>query len=91
MVTTLQDKLAVFDENKLMILKILLECKNNDICGCDLIERLELPKNLLSYHMKILTQLGYVQESRCGRKKNYSIKEDRKEQVKAILKVTELI
>lgn len=91
MITKLQEKLAVFDENKLMILKTLLECNNNDICGCDLIERLELPKNLLSYHMKILVQLGYVRETRCGRKKNYTIKQDQKQKVKAILKVTELI
>ncbi len=91
MVTTLQDKLAVFDVNKLMILKILFECNNNDICGCDLIERLELPKNLLSYHMKILSQLGYVQETRCGRKKNYTIKEDKRIKVKRILEVTDLI
>ena len=91
MLTTIRDKLAVFDENKLMILKILFECKKNDLCGCDLIDRLELPKNLLSYHIKILLQLGYIKETRCGRKKNYTIKEAQRNKVKNILEVTDLI
>jgi predicted cupin superfamily sugar epimerase len=42
-----------FDENKLLILLSLYKCPNR-LCGCDLISRLGLAKNLISYHLKIL-------------------------------------
>jgi ArsR family transcriptional regulator len=91
METILKRNLKVFDENKLMILKLLFECKDNDICGCDLMENLNLSKNLVSYHMKVLAQLNYVQEVRCGRKKFYKINELFRQKIRKILEVTELI
>jgi DNA-binding transcriptional ArsR family regulator len=91
MKTTLRQNLKVFDENKLMILKVLYECADSDICGCDLIGRLDLSKNLISYHIKTLIQLGYILETRCSRKKIYKINELYKQKIRKILEVTELI
>lgn len=91
MKTILRQNLRVFDENKLMILKLLYKCSDNDICGCDLMANLNLSKNLVSYHMKVLLQLDYVQEVRCGRKKVYKINELLRQKIRKILEVTELI
>lgn len=87
----LDDNLAVFEPNKLLILKTLYECDKDDICGCDLIEKLGIPKNLLSYHIKHLSELGYLQATKCGRKKNYKICPAKRDKIKKILEVTELI
>jgi len=91
METILRNNLKIFDENKLIILKVLYECRDNDVCGCDLINKLKLSKNLISYHMKVLAQLNYIQEVRCGRKKLYKINESFRQKIRKILEVTELI
>lgn len=89
--TGLKNRLKIFDENKLTILKILFECKEKDICGCDLTDRLNLSKNLISYHIKLLLDFDLIQETRCGRKKIYKINSANESKVKKILEVTELI
>jgi DNA-binding transcriptional ArsR family regulator len=90
MVSVLKKNLQVFNENKLLILQFLFNC--TDItCGCDLIEELNIPKNLLSYHIKQLEELGMIEESRCGRRKQYKIKTYSKAKVKKILEAVELI
>lgn len=90
MSTDLANKLAVFEENKLLILKQLYRCQNQ-LCGCDLINILGLPKNLISYHIKLLISLGYVEAVRCGRKKNYKIVSTQRPKVKKILEIVGLI
>ena len=82
--------LWVFNENKLLILKALYKCREN-ICGCDLIERLDIPKNLLSYHMKTLREGGLVEEAKCGNKKNYTVRKDKEGFVRKVLRMVELI
>ncbi|MDD3647538.1 MAG: ArsR family transcriptional regulator [Candidatus Dojkabacteria bacterium] len=73
-----------------MILKSLYKCRDN-ICGCDLIEKLDIPKNLLSYHMKTLRDGGLIEEMRCGNRKNYVIRKEKVKFVRKILQVIELI
>lgn len=82
--------MAVFNENKLLILKSLYEC-DDFLCGCDLVDKLGLPKNLVSYHVSILENLGYIEAVPCGRNKNYRIKDTAIGKVQKILEVTELI
>lgn len=84
------DKLAVFNETKLTILKLLNNC-DDFLCGCDLIDKLDIQKNLLSYHIKTLEELGYIQENRCGRRKRYSIAPESADKVKRILDLIEII
>jgi ArsR family transcriptional regulator len=84
--------LWVFDKNKLLILEALYNCKqDSDICGCDLVEELDIPKNLLSYHIKILRKKGFVDEEPCGKKKNYTLSENKIESVEKILQAVEII
>lgn len=90
MISSLEEKLAIFNENKLLILKQLYEC-DDFLCGCDLVDNLKLPKNLISYHISMLKDLGYIEETRCGRNKNYRIKREKIDKVRKILEITELI
>lgn len=84
------EKLKIFNDNKILILLALYKCEDV-LCGCDLVELLKMPKNLLSYHMKYLVKLGYVSEKKCGKKKHYKIKTTRRDEVEAILKMVEAI
>lgn len=86
----LRDKLAIYDEPKLIILKTLYLC-NDQPCGCELVNGLGMAKNLLSYHLKILIDQGYVNALRCGRKKHYTIAKNMQPKVKEILKALDLI
>ena len=86
----LDKTLSVFNENKLLILKNLFHCQDH-LCGCDLVDSLDLPKNLLSYHIKGLRELGYIEETKCGKSKQYRICGDKEQKVKQILELTELI
>jgi len=70
----IKEIIEVFSENRLKIILILLGCKEN-ICGCDLVEKLGIPKNLVSYHVHFLESKGFIKEARCGRRKNYTLTE----------------
>lgn len=82
--------LTLINESKLLILSELYSCLD-PLCGCDLIERLQMPKNLLSYHIRTLRETGFLEEARCGQKKQYRITESKREKVKQILLLTEII
>jgi ArsR family transcriptional regulator len=82
--------LEIFDQNRIRILYTLYNCKK-DICGCDLVERLDIPKNLLSYHMKILRENGFVVEQKCGKRKIYKINQEKAGLVEKALDIVELI
>ena len=80
----------VFNKHKLQILKELFDCKD-DICGCDLVEKIGISKDLLSYHVKTLKEKGYVEAVKCGRNKKYVISPKKYDLVKKILKLAQLI
>lgn len=85
------NNLWLFDRNKILILDALYNCEvNNSICGCDLAEMLEIPKNLLSYHIKLLREKGFICEEKCGQKKNYKIVQEKKPEVVKILQAVAL-
>lgn len=86
----IDDILAIFNKNKLLILKNLYDCTDY-LCGCDLVDKLGIPKNLLSYHIKQLKNLGYVEEAKCGKNKQYRIVSSKEIKVRKILEITELI
>lgn len=86
----LSDKLSLFNESRILILKSLFEC-DDYMCGCDLVGRLDMPKNLLSYHIKELSRLGYIEERRCGKTKRYSLTADSRPKVDQILNLLEII
>jgi ArsR family transcriptional regulator len=48
---------ALADPNRL---KIFAELMNGDSCNCELGDRLRLPPNLLSHHLKALSEAGLI-------------------------------
>jgi ArsR family transcriptional regulator len=52
---------ALADANRLRILDLLMQ---GDSCNCELNERLGLPPNLLSHHLRVLRQAGLVRSRR---------------------------
>jgi len=45
-------------------LRIFAELMAGDTCNCELVERLALPANLLSHHLKVLSEAGLVNSRR---------------------------
>ncbi len=82
--------LEIFDEKRLKILHTIYTCKQI-LCGSDMVERLDIPKNLLSYHIKILKELEIIQEKKDGKRKFYKINPSRKDTVKKALEIVNLI
>ena len=82
--------LFVFDKSKLQILKALYGCQD-DVCGCDMVRDLDMPKNLLSYHIRILRKEGFVNEAKCGNRKIYTLSKDKKKDIKKILEAVHII
>lgn len=54
-------------------------------CVCDLRERIPVPANLLSYHLKVLRDAGLVTASRRGRWIDYTLADDARRRMQAAL------
>lgn len=52
---------ALADPNRLKILDVLMQ---GDSCNCELNERLGLPPNLLSHHLRVLREVGLINSRR---------------------------
>jgi ArsR family transcriptional regulator len=52
---------ALADPNRLRILDTLMQ---GDSCNCELNDRLGLPPNLLSHHLRVLRQVGLIDSRR---------------------------
>jgi len=52
---------ALADANRLRILAVLME---GDSCNCELNDKLGLPSNLLSHHLRVLRQAGLINSRR---------------------------
>lgn len=52
---------ALSDPNRLSILDVLMQ---GDSCNCELKEKLGLPPNLLSHHLRILREAGLISSRR---------------------------
>src|SRR5690625_506326 len=61
---------ALSDDNRLFILQILTE--NGRTCVCDLSELLNLSQSPLSYHLKILLDVGFISVEKEGKWNYYS-------------------
>lgn len=67
---------ALADSNRLSILDVLMQ---GDSCNCELNERLGLPPNLLSHHLRVLREVGLIRSRRDvvdGRWIYYSVDKD---------------
>jgi ArsR family transcriptional regulator len=73
---------AVADPIRWAVLEAL---SANQRCVCDLQERIPVPSNLLSYHLKVLREAGLVTASRRGRWIDYALAEDAHERMRHAL------
>jgi ArsR family transcriptional regulator len=64
----------ISDKTRLEILILLAEGKEH--CVCELVSHLNLPQNLVSYHLKLLREAGLVQATRRGSWIFYSLSPD---------------
>lgn len=81
---------AIFTPNRVKILVQLSEC-DKEVCGCDLIKKISIPKNLLSYHIAYLRNAGLIEEKKCGQKKNYHLTDKGLTVVAQINKIEQVI
>ncbi|MFH1823028.1 MAG: metalloregulator ArsR/SmtB family transcription factor [Patescibacteria group bacterium] len=58
------------DVNRLRILCLIKE--HDEICVCDIYKNLNLPQNLVSYHLSKLKETGFVKSKKQGVKVLYS-------------------
>ena len=69
-VKALKENLEILsDENRLRILCLLRE--HGELCVCDIYEALDLPQNLVSYHLGKLKEAGFIESRRDGVKMMY--------------------
>lgn len=55
---------------------VLEELRDTTRCVCDIRERVPVPANLLSYHLKVLRDAGLVTATRRGRWVDYALADD---------------
>jgi DNA-binding transcriptional ArsR family regulator len=80
----------LINENKLRVISAIYKC-TKDVCACNLVDNLGMPKNLLSYHIKTLREAGFIEEVKCGRFKNYCISKNKINRIKQILELVEML
>jgi len=64
---------AISEPNRLRILCVLSKKK---ICVCELAQELNIPQNLISFHLKTLYDVGILKKEREGNTIYYAIKKD---------------
>ena len=73
---------AIAEPNRLRIL-----CMLSEGCSCvgDISKRLDIPHNLVSFHLKSLLNAGLLERERKGNKSIYSIRDGKRNDVVDIL------
>lgn len=64
---------------------VLEELRDAARCVCDIRERIPVPANLLSYHLKVLRDAGLVTATRRGRWIDYALADDAVARMRAAL------
>ncbi len=68
--------------NRIKILNLL---DKRETCACELVSKLNLPNNLVSHHLKVLSNLGLLDKRKIGLHIKYSIKPLKKKQISRLL------
>lgn len=58
---------ALSQETRLKIYKILVENSRDGICPCEIAEKLDMPRNTLSFHLSLLSQAGLCVKTKKGK------------------------
>jgi ArsR family transcriptional regulator len=61
---------ALADETRL---RVLLALTGREVCVCELVEALDVPQSLLSFHLRTLLDAGLVRAERRGRWNFYTL------------------
>lgn len=61
---------SLSDVNRLMIID-MLSC--GELCGCEILEKLDITQPTLSHHMKILNECGLVESRKEGKNTYYKL------------------
>ncbi len=69
---------VISDETRLKIIDML---SYGEMCACDILEEVSISQSTLSYHMKILSESGLVNATRCGAWMKYTLNKDRTNEV----------
>lgn len=88
-----KDKLKAEDLRKLLSevrIKILNILYQEDTCVCKIVEATKLKNNLVSHHLKVLVDMGYIEAKRSGLHVIYNLKPSKKVLVKKILSLVEI-
>ena len=72
---------------RIKILSILYE---EDTCACKIVEKTRLKNNLVSHHLKVLTDMGYIEGKKNGTHVMYNLKPSKRILVKKILDLVEI-
>lgn len=73
----------ISEPNRLKILCILSKL---DICVCDIAKKMEVSHNLISFHLKILYEVGILNKKRTGNKIFYCISKEWRPRIKHLFK-----
>lgn len=70
--------------NRIEILKLLLE---KETCVCQMVNTLNLKHNLISHHLKVLSDMGFIISRRKGQHITYRVVEDKRNLILEIMKL----
>lgn len=73
---------ALSDDHRLTILKLLIQ---GETCGCTLIEKLPITQPTLSYHLRILTNVGLTKAYKEGTWVKHHVDHEKIDQLIAFL------
>jgi len=83
-----EDKAMMFkvlsDQNRIKILELLIK---GETCGCDLLSQLSITQPTLSYHLKILSEAGFLKTVVNGNQHNKYVNKEKLEELEAFLKL----
>lgn len=78
---------AIGEPNRL---KILCALSRDKICVCNLAEQLDIPQNLLSFHLKSLYEVGILKKKRDGNYIYYVIKKEWEPKIEKIFEFLDI-
>lgn len=67
-------------------IQMLFLLDKRETCACEFVEKLNIPNNLVSHHLKVLSDRGVVASRSDGLHRKYTIRSQRACQIRKLLK-----
>lgn len=71
-------------------IKILDILYQEDTCACQIVEKTKLKNNLVSHHLKVLSDMGYIEGKKNGTHVMYNLKPSKRILIKKVLDLVEI-